>query len=335
MSPRSLKNLNRHLLRQALDAVPAPALIIDASGPVREIVFANPALARVLGLQASELNGRSAEALAVQPFDARGTGPWQLRNPAGGSIDLQVIPLYEQPGRVSYWLLTATPATQDQGQGQGQGQARGARGQTHRQSTVARTMATTGVFNGTDLWARGHRDERIDVVTGIPGRQAFNEALYRDWAAARRDQRRISVVVFRVDALESYFTLFGRHTTDACLRKLAHAIANSLQRAGDLCARVGHDRFAILVQGADAEPVAAYAGRIGQRIRDLAIHHPRSPLARYVTVAWGLATGIPAQGDDEPQLLEEAEGRIGEDNPQAGSAAALDPADKDLSVDAG
>lgn len=323
MNPKSLKNLNRHLLRQALDAVPAPALIIDAAGPTREIVFANPALARVLGLQASELNGRSAEALAVQPFDARGSGPWQLRNPAGGSIDLEVIPLYEQPGRVSYWLLTATPAPRDQG--------RGARSQTHRQSTVARTMAATGVFNGTDLWARGHRDERTDVVTGIPGRQVFSEALYRDWAAARREQRRISVVVFRVDALESYFTLFGRHTTDACLRKVAHAIANSLQRAGDLCARVGHDRFAILVQGADAEPVAAYAGRIGQRIRDLAIHHPRSPLARYVTVSWGLATGIPAQGDDEPQLLEEAEGRIGEDNPKAGK----DQADKDLSVDAG
>ncbi|MEO7385482.1 MAG: diguanylate cyclase, partial [Gammaproteobacteria bacterium] len=129
-------------------------------------------------------------------------------------------------------------------------------------------------------------------------------------SVARREQKRLSVIVFRIDALESYHTLFGRHATEACLRKVAHAIANSMQRAADYCARVGHDRFAVLISGAEEDLVAAFAERIALRVRDLAIHHPRSQLARYVTVCWSLASEVPSANADEPALLEDAEARV-------------------------
>jgi diguanylate cyclase (GGDEF)-like protein len=128
--------------------------------------------------------------------------------------------------------------------------------------------------------------------------------------------------------LASYHQLFGRHSTEACLRKIAHAIANSLQRAADYCARVGHDRFAVLIGGAEEDRVAAFADRIAQRVRDLAIHHPRSQLARYVTVSWSLSSEIPPQGSDEPNLLEEAEARV------AGRPSQVRVADGGLSADA-
>ncbi len=191
-------------------------------------------------------------------------------------------------------------------------------------------MAATGVFTATDVWARSARDERTDAVTGIPGRNALQELLMRDWLMARREQRRLSVIVFRVEALESYHRLFGRHSTEACLRKVAHAIANSLQRASDYCARVGHDRFAVLIGGAEEGNVAAFAERIAQRIRDLAIHHPRSQLARYVTVTWSLASEVPPATADEPALLEDAEARICGSTPREPAM----PQD-DLNVDAG
>ena len=171
-------------------------------------------------------------------------------------------------------------------------------------------MAGTGVFTATDVWARSLRDDRTDAATGIPGRNALLEVLMRDWSAARREQQRMSVIVFRIDGLESYHRLFGRHATEACLRKVAHSIANSLQRAADYCARVGHDRFAVLIGGAEEEVVSAFAARIAQRVRDLAIHHPRSQLARYVTVSWSVASEIPLPTADEPNLLEDAEARI-------------------------
>jgi len=297
MASNSLKKLNRHILRQALDAAAAPALIVDAQHRDRPVVYANAAFGRAIGLHPHELIGRPVDSLADTAFDPASPEPWRPRS-SRGPVALRPAPLYDQPGRAGYWLLTseATPPQELQPAGGSPGAA---------------GAAATGVFMATDAWSRSARDERADPTTGIPGRAALQEVLMRDWQVARRDQRRLSVIVFRVDALESYHQLFGRHATDACLKKIAHAITNCLQRAADYCARVGHDRFAVLIAGADEPAVASFAERIAQRVRDLAIHHPRSQLARYVTVSWSIASEVPAPAAEEPGLLEDAEARSG------------------------
>lgn len=298
MPSNSLKKLNRHLLRQALDAVAAPALIIDAQHRDRPVVYANAAVGRAIGLHPNELIGRSADSLADSAFDPASPEPWRPRS-SRGLVELRPAPLYDQPGKAGYWLLTGEAAP-----------ASDLRPVNPATANAAPSMAGTGVFMATDVWARSLRDDRADAVTGIPGRNAMQEVLLRDWAVARREQKRLSVIVFRIDALESYHQLFGRHATEACLRKVAHSIANSLQRAADYCARVGHDRFAVMIGGAEEDRVIAFAERIAQRVRDLAIHHPRSQLARYVTVSWSVASEIPAMTADEPGLLEDAEAQV-------------------------
>jgi len=288
MSSKSLKKLNRHLLWQALDAVPAPALIIDAQHHERQVVYANPAVAMALGIRPSELIGRSSDSLADTIFDPVSQEPWRPRVAQGGCLDLHPAALYDQPGKAGYWLLSTAVVD----------------------PPVAPQMTSTGSFRATDLWTRGLRDERTDGTTGIPSRNSLVEVLTRDWSIARRQQQRLSVIVFEIDALESYQNLFGRHATDTCLRRVAHAIANSLQRASDYCARVGNDRFAVLIGSVEEERVAQFAERIAQRVRDLAIHHPRSQLARYVTVSWALASEVPGLLAEESALLEDAEARV-------------------------
>ena len=310
MNPNSLKKLNRHLLRQALDVVLAPALIIDAQHRDRQVVYANSAAGRALGLHPNELIGRSADSLADTAFDPASPEPWRPRASQGGCVELRPEPLYDQPGKASYWLLTGAAS-----------ELAAPRRIEPNAGATAPPMASTGVFTATDVWARSLRDDRTDAATGIPGRNALQEVLLRDWSVARREQTRLSVIVFRIDALESYHRLFGRHATEACLRKVAHALANSLQRAADYCARVGHDRFAVLIGGAEEEQVAAFAERIAQRVRDLAIHHPRSQLARYVTVSWSLASEVPAAQAEEPCLLEDAEARIAGREPREARSA--------------
>ena len=146
----------------------------------------------------------------------------------------------------------------------------------------------------------------------------MQEILLRDWSVARREQKRLSVIVFRIDALESYHQLFGRHATEACLRKVAHSIANSLQRAADYCARVGHDRFAVMIGGAEEDRVVAFAERIAQRVRDLAIHHPAVPARPLRDGVLERCLGNPLNdGADEPGLLEDAEAQVsGSDAPR-------------------
>ena len=287
MSFNILKKLNKHLLRQALDAVSAPALIVDAQCDEKLVVYANPAAGRALGLQASELVGRSANSLCHEPATPES---WQLRTRDGSALALRPVPLYAQPGQASFWLLTAAAP----GQPALQAPARPAAVGTRTEELPARIV----------------RDDRTDVTTGIPGRNAFLEVQLRDWVTARQEQKRLSVIVFRIDALESYQKLFGRHATETCLRRVAHAISNSLQRSTDYCARVGNDRFAVLIAGGAEDRVAQFAERIAQRVWDLAIHHPRSQPARYVTVSFAMASEIPPVSAEEPGLLEDAEERI-------------------------
>jgi diguanylate cyclase (GGDEF)-like protein len=302
MASRQLNQLNRHLLRQALDVLPVPALIVDAETRDCLVLYANEALAVLAGMTTGELIGRSFRAVAAAGPAADTDEPWRLRCRSGDILELRAAPLYQRPGRPGCWLLTTaarpvalapvTPASEPE-------------------ATAARFDAIgVGVFGASDAWARAGRDERLDGPTGLASRAAFAEVLQRDFALARRDQRRLSVVVFRIDAFESYLTLFGRHAADSCLRKVGHAIASSVRRAGDYCARVGHDRFAVLMTGGDEGTAEGHGARIAQRVRDLAIHHPRSLPARYVTVSWQLASAVPLRTAEEADLLDIAEAAL-------------------------
>ena len=302
-----MKNLNRHHFRQALDGVATPALIIDPQHPQRPVVYANPAAGQVVGLLPDELAGRSAESLLNHALNSPAPTTWFLSQSDGVGLPLTGTPLFDEPGRVTYWLLTAqTPALRENG------------------SRAAPQLVPAELFpepmhlkrpdslvsQPAPVASPVPREERTDSITGIPGRKALLEVLQRDWTTARREQHRLSVIVFRIDALESYTRLFGRHASDACLRKVAHALANSLQRSSDYCARVGPDSFAALVGGAPEEQVAGFAQRIAQRVRNLAIHHPGTPLVRYLTVSWTVASEIPPATAEEAGLLEEAEIRL-------------------------
>jgi diguanylate cyclase (GGDEF)-like protein len=297
MASRHLPHLNRHLLRQALDALPSPALIIDAENRDRLILYANEALAGLAGMAPTELIGRSFQAVAAGAPGEDGDGPWRLRCRSGDVLELQAAPLYQRPGRPGCWLLTAPPAA------------------VPVQPSVeaaAAAAAGTGSVPGPvgragDLWLRAGRDDRYDAATGLPARAAFVDVLARDFALARREQRQLTVAVFRIDAFEAYEALFGRHAADACLRKVSRAIGSLLRRAGDYCARAGHDRFAVLMTGGDETSNREHAGSIARRVRDLAIHHPRSLPARYVTVSWQVVSLIPPRSAEEPELLELAE----------------------------
>jgi PleD family two-component response regulator len=46
-----------------------------------------------------------------------------------------------------------------------------------------------------------------------------------------------------------------------------------------------------------------FAEAIVGRVRDLAIHHPRSSISRYVTISAGIATLIPGADANKDQLI--------------------------------
>lgn len=293
--------IDKNILIQALDHLPLGIMIVDAHEPGWPVVYVNPVIGQVIGRDTATLVGSSWSSLLVDPSELdpqreRLLGSpglivrqlrqsWQSRSGEPVHMALQVAPLFQRPGQPAYWLVTVD--------------AEAAGSEMASEDTLRLALR--------DAHLRLRQLDRSDPVTGLANRQAFLDVVHRDVAMASREKRRVSLIVFRVDALDCYRDFYGKHAADSCLRKVAHAITGSLRRAGDFAARVADDRFAALVGGSDPDKVREFARQIAGRVRNLAIHNPRSPSGRYLTVSFSIGSEIPNWDDTDADLLYKAE----------------------------
>ena len=127
---------------------------------------------------------------------------------------------------------------------------------------------------------------REDLATGLLNERAFRELLDHDWAVSAREKSTLAVVVFALDHFDAYVEVFGRHASDACLRRVGQAIRRCLRRASDVVARLDEHRLAVLSHASEQDSVDDFAGRISTAVRELGLHHPRSKSDRFVTVTY-------------------------------------------------
>lgn len=132
---------------------------------------------------------------------------------------------------------------------------------------------------------------REDAVTGLLNARAFREILEHDWAVAAREKSALSVVVFLLDDFDAYVDVFGRHAADSCLRRVGQAIRRCLRRASDVVGRVDGARFVVLSHASGDDGVREFAERISTAVRELGLHHPRSTVAKFVTVSYEVGVG--------------------------------------------
>jgi diguanylate cyclase (GGDEF)-like protein len=142
--------------------------------------------------------------------------------------------------------------------------------------------------------------------TGLATREHLMEVLRRDWSVAQRDSGRITVMRFDLDAFRSYIEIFGRMAADNVLRQVGKTIGSAMRRASDVVARFDDDEFVVLGIAMEPPSAALHAEQILGRVRALAVHHPRSPTGRYLTMSCGIVTGIPSRGSDCDSILEAA-----------------------------
>ena len=299
-----MKDIDKNVLIQALEQLPIGTLIIDARQDHWPVVYMNAIVGQLVGLDTDSLLGCPWRGLLVDPEELlpqreRLLGNpslvvrhlrqrWQSRSGEPVDMTLQVSPLFARPGQPAYWLVTVDA------------DPRG--GESSGEDTLRLALR--------DAQLRLRQLDRSDATTGLANRQSFLEVVQRDWAIASREQRRISVIVFEVDAFDRYRDLYGRHAADSCLRKVAHAINGSLRRGGDVAARLADNRFAVLVGGSEEAQVRQFAEQIARKVRHLAIHHPRSPAGRYLSVSVGVGSEVPPGGAGESTLLQKAEAEL-------------------------
>ena len=105
-----------------------------------------------------------------------------------------------------------------------------------------------------------------DRLTGLRNRQRFFEDLRREFAAARRYDDELSVLLLDVDGLSRVNATDGYRAGDELLVAVGETLLRGL-RVSDIAARLGDDDFAVILprtgrQGADvvAERLAASVG---------------------------------------------------------------------------
>lgn len=141
-----------------------------------------------------------------------------------------------------------------------------------------------------------------DGLTGIANRRHFDEILATEWHRAQRSGQPLTLALLDVDWFKSYNDHYGHLAGDECLRSIAHVLAQSAVRSGDLVARYGGEEFAFLAPDTDAAGVVEVAHRIQATLAQLALPHGPSAY-QHVTVSIGLASVVPSLHDTPDTLV--------------------------------
>ena len=150
-----------------------------------------------------------------------------------------------------------------------------------------------------NLRAQIHLAARTDLLTGLPNRRAFTEALEREVSRARRHAEPLSLIVADVQKFKSVNDRLGHQAGDEALVLVA-AILQGTVRAEDTVFRWGGDEFAVLLPRTDAQAAELVRERLRRALR--ASPFTLGPLELNMgiaTLASGSSTG--------EQLLHEAD----------------------------
>lgn len=142
----------------------------------------------------------------------------------------------------------------------------------------------------------------LDGLTGIPNRRAFDVRLAQAWSQACREGGTLSLMMIDIDYFKRYNDHFGHVQGDECLRQVAKAIAQSVNRPYDMAARFGGEEFACVLPETTLQGALILAEKIQVRISQLAIAHPGSEVSEWVSLSIGVASLQP-RVDREPSEL--------------------------------
>lgn len=151
------------------------------------------------------------------------------------------------------------------------------------------------------------RLSHVDGLTGISNRRYLDEYLEMEWRRSARELGEFAVLMIDVDNFKAYNDGFGHLAGDEVLKRVAHAVRDSLHRPADLAARFGGEEFVVVLPGTNGEGARVVGERICARVRDLGVAHGAPGAGPIVTVSVGGAAVMPVRGLLASELLAAAD----------------------------
>lgn len=130
-----------------------------------------------------------------------------------------------------------------------------------------------------------------DPLTGLANRRVFDQTLDRECARMNRIDSSVSLLSIDVDHFKALNDSQGHQKGDDCLVLLGAELTRLCRREVDLAARCGGEEFAIILPETTRYGAEQVAECVRQAIAAMKLPHPASPVAPYLTVSVGAATG--------------------------------------------
>ncbi len=146
-----------------------------------------------------------------------------------------------------------------------------------------------------------------DVLTGIPNRRKFNEAMRSDWKLAVRDKKPISLLMIDIDEFKRFNDHYGHPEGDKCLIAVAKTLKQTIDRPIDMVARIGGEEFVILLPDTDLSGAEFIAQKVRQSIHALNYPHSESRVCDFITLSIGISSTEPDFDEDTNKLIDAAD----------------------------
>ncbi len=148
-----------------------------------------------------------------------------------------------------------------------------------------------------------------DGLTGLANRRHFDDVLRAECARATRVGQPLAVIMLDVDYFKLFNDRHGHQAGDACLIRVAQALAAGMRRAGDLTARYGGEEFSIVLPNTGADEARLTGEALRRAIEDLGICHEGAD-GQQVTISVGIAIQPPPGAADPDALLRLADAAL-------------------------
>ena len=156
----------------------------------------------------------------------------------------------------------------------------------------------------TDITERKRREEEVrelahhDELTGLPNRRLLDDRIAQAFAAARRTQEHVAVMLLDLDRFKPINDTYGHEAGDRVLKVVAARLATCVRKA-DTVARVGGDEFVVMLPMRDAQ----HASRVAESIlAALAEPIPLGTNFFQIGVSIGISV-FPGDASDKEELL--------------------------------
>jgi diguanylate cyclase (GGDEF)-like protein/PAS domain S-box-containing protein len=211
-----------------LDWIPDGVVVTDKAG---RIVFANPQAERLTGFARRDLLGRRVEELVPERLEAVHRWHRQRDHAAGGGA--------RRMGRIEGdFRVRRKDGTEFS--------AEIAIGPIETASGPQTVALIRDISERVRFETLLEHQALHDPLTDLPNRSLFFDRLNQSLQGARREGKRVALVMLDLDGFKPVNDAFGHPVGDELLKQVAQRLQEGL-RATDTAARIGGDEFALIL----------------------------------------------------------------------------------------